>query len=120
MLANLVVKNFIEGRPSLTAVQIAEKLDMPIRLARLIIFDFTETKILIEVKTNKEKEVAYQPGISENALSVKYILDKLDTNGVNDLPIHSKAELENIHKIMNDFDEVLSANKGNILVKDII
>ena len=36
---------------------------MPIRLARLIIFDFTETKILIEVKTNKEKELAYQPGI---------------------------------------------------------
>jgi membrane protein len=120
LIANLVVKNFIAGRPSLTAVQIAEKLDMPIRLARLIIFDFTETKILIEVKTNKEKEVAYQPGISENALSVKYILDKLDTNGVNELPIHSKTELENIHKIMNDFDEVLSANKGNILVKDII
>lgn len=120
LVANMVVKNFIDGKPPMTAVQIAEKLDMPIRLARLIIFDFTETKIFTEVKTDKEKEVAYQPGISESKLSVKYILDALDTKGVNEMPIHSTTELENIHRVMNDFDEILKDNKGNLLVKDII
>ncbi|HTA63774.1 MAG TPA: hypothetical protein VK835_15030, partial [Bacteroidia bacterium] len=80
----------------------------------------TETKIFVEVKTDKEKEVAYQPGISENNLTVKYILDKLDTKGVNELPIHSATELENIHKVMNEFDQVIKDNKGTILVKDII
>ena len=120
LLANLVVKNFIAGKPPLTSTQIAGMLDMPVRLARLIIFDFTETKILVEVKTNNEKEVAYQPGVSENNLTVKYILDKLDTKGVNHLPIHSADELENIHKVMNDFDQVIKENRGNVLVKDII
>ena len=120
LLANLVVKNFIAGKPPLTSTQIAGKLDMPVRLARLIIFDFTETKILVEVKTDKEKEVAYQPGVSENNLTVKYILDKLDTKGVNHLPIHSADELENIHKVMNDFDQVIKDNRGTVLVKDII
>ena len=120
LLANLVVKNFIAGNPPMTSTQIAGKLDMPVRLARLIIFDFTETKILIEVKTDKEKEVAYLPGVSESNLTVKYILDKLDTKGVNHLPIHSADELENIHKVMNDFDQVIKDNKGNVLVKDII
>jgi len=43
LLANLVVKNFIAGNPPMTSTQIAGKLDMPVRLARLIIFDFTET-----------------------------------------------------------------------------
>jgi len=120
LLANLVVKNFMNEKPPLTAVQIAERLDMPIRLARLIIFDFTETKIFSEVKTEKDKELAYQPAVSDAKLSVKYILDKLDNKGVNAMPIHSATELENIHKIMNEFDRVLIDNKGNVLVRDII
>ena len=120
LLANLVVKNFVDGKSPLTSTQIAEKLDMPVRLVRLIIFDFTETKIFTEVKTEKEKELAYQPAVSETKLSVKYILDKLDNKGVNAMPIHSYIEIENIHKIMNEFDQVLIDNKGNVLVKDII
>ncbi len=120
LLANLVVRNFMEGKPALTAAQIAGRLDVPIRLARIIISDFTESEILSEVKTAKEKEIAYQPAISEDKLSVKYILDKLDTKGVNKLPIQSTTELENIHKLMDEFDEVLNENKGNVLIKDII
>ncbi|HEX7412529.1 MAG TPA: YihY/virulence factor BrkB family protein [Bacteroidia bacterium] len=120
LLANLVVKNFMDGKQALTATQISERLDVPIRLSRMIIFDFMETEILCEVKTEKEKEVAYQPAISENTLSVKYILDKLDTKGVNELPIQSTAELQNIHKLMNEFDEVLNENKGNVLISDLV
>ena len=120
LLANLVVKNFIQGKPPLTAAQIAEKLDMPIRLARLIIFDFTETEILCEVKTERERETAYQPAVSENILTVKYILDKLDTKGINELPIQSATELKNIHKMMNEFDEVLNESKANVLIQNIV
>ena len=36
------------------------------------------------------------------------------------MPIHSTHELETIHKVMNDFDEVITVNKGNVLVKDIL
>ena len=120
LLANLVVRNFVEGKHPLTAAQIAEQLDIPIRLARIIISDFTETEILCEVKTEKEKDIAYQPAIAESKLSVKYILDKLDTKGINELPIQSTAELKSIHNLMNEFDEVLNKNKGHVLIKDIV
>ena len=120
LIANLVVKTFTEGKKALTATEIADKLDMPVRLVRMITFDFIETGIFTEVKTKEEKEVAYQPGISENELSVKYILDKIDTKGVNEMPIHSTHELKVIHKVMDDFDEVITQNKGNVLVKDIL
>jgi membrane protein len=120
LVANLVVKNFTDGKAPLTSTQIADQLDLPVRLARMIIFDFTETGIFSEIKTEKEKEVAYQPATSENKLSVKYILDKLDNKGLNKLPIQSTVELENIHKLMNDFDQILHENKENILVRDIL
>jgi membrane protein len=120
LVANVVVKNFTEGRTPLDANQIAKKLDLPIRLARIIIFEFTETGIFNEVKTAEEKDVAYQPGMSESRLTAKFILDTLDKRGVNEIPIQSTQELETIHKLMDDFDEVLTASRGNIMVKDIL
>lgn len=120
LVANLVVKNFIAGKKPLNAAEIAKKLDLPIRLARDILTDFTETGVMNEVKTADEKDMAYQPAISEEKLSCKYVLDKIDTKGLNELPIHSTAELKAIDKLMKDFDEVLSKHKGNVLVKDIL
>ena len=120
LIANLIVKNFIEGGKPYNAIQIATKLDMPVRLARLILNDYVETGILNEVKTSEEKEPAYQPATSENKLTVKFILDTLDTKGVNEMPIHSTHELQAIHRVMDEFDEVIRVNKGNVLVKDIL
>jgi len=120
LLVNMVVTNFIEGKKPLNAVQLADKLDLPIRLARDIIADFVETGILNEVRTSDEKDAAYQPGISEEKLTVKFILDKVDTMGVNELPMHSTKELEAVHRLMNEFDKVISAHKGNVLVKDLL
>lgn len=120
LVANLVVKNFMEEKKPLTAAQIAEKLDMPVRLARIVVTDLAETGIFTEVKTENEKDIAYNPGISESQLTVKYILDKIDTKGVNDMPIHSTHELETIHRLMDDFDQVMTEHRGNVLVKDIL
>jgi membrane protein len=120
LIANLVVKNFEEGEKPMNAIQIADKLDMPVRLARMIISDFVETRIFSEVKTSEEREPAYQPAMSENKLTVKSILDVLDTKGVNEMPIHSTTELQAIHRVMDDFDEVIRKNRENILVKNIL
>ncbi len=120
LIANYVVKNFNEGKPSSTAMQIAKKLDLPIRLARTIIFEFTETGIFNEVKTAVDKETAYQPGISDSKLTVKYIIDKLDEKGINELPIEDSKELAIVNRLMKDMDDVLNTTKGNMLIKDLV
>ncbi|MCD6017852.1 MAG: ribonuclease BN/unknown domain fusion protein [Bacteroidetes bacterium] len=119
LIANYVVKNFNEGKPAPTAMQIAKKLDLPIRLARTIIFEFTETGIFNEVKTPVDKETGYQPGISDSKLTVKFIIDKLDEKGVNELPIEDSKELAIVNRLMKDMDDVLNTSKGNMLVKDL-
>ncbi len=120
LIARHVVKNFNEGKPAQTAIQISSKLDLPVRLARIIIFEFTETGIFNEVKMNDDKEIGYQPGISDSKLTVKYIIDKLDEKGVNELPIENSEEFSTISKLMKDMDDVLNTSKGNMLVKDLI
>jgi|GEM_PF-3234859 len=67
-----------------------------------------------------DKEIGYQPGISDSKLTVKFIIDKLDEKGVNYLPIENGIELKNINRLMDDLNDVLNTSKGNILVKDLV
>ncbi len=119
LIANHVVTNFEKGYEPFTAMDIAKKLDLPVRLARKIIFDFTETGVFNEVKI-KSEEVGYQPGITDSKITVKYILDKLDEKGVNALPMEDNKELQIVQSLMKDMDEVMNTSKGNILIKDLI
>lgn len=119
IIANHVVKNFKDGNPPLTAMQIAKELDLPVRLARNIIFDFTETGIFNEVKMINDKEIGYQPGISDSKLTVKFILDKLDVKGVNELPVDSERDMQKINTLMKQMAELLENKNGELLVSDI-
>ena len=78
-------------------MDISSKLDLPVRLTRLIIFEFTETSVFNEVRMLNDKEIGYQPGISDTKLTVKFIIDKLDEKGVNQLPIENGEELKTEH-----------------------
>ena len=116
----MIVKNFNEGKPALTSVEIAHKLDLPLRLARVIINEFIETGVFNEVKMATDNEIGYQPGITDSKLTVKFIIDKLDEKGVNVLPIDDSKELATVNRLMKDMDEVLNTSKGNTLVKDLV
>lgn len=119
-IANHVVKNFHEGKEPLTAMQIASQLDLPVRLARNVIFDFTETGIFNEVRMPNDKETAYQPGITDSKLTVNYIIDKLDEKGINSLPIENPSELTKLNALTNQMQKMLDDYpQGKVLVKDI-
>ncbi len=120
MICNKIVKNFSNGGNPLTSIQIARDLDLPVRLARTIINELVETKILTEVNTSRDKEIAYQPAISDSKLTIKFIMDRLDEKGVNTLPITDSSELETINRLMLDLDKVMDNEKGNLQVKDIV
>lgn len=120
LIANKVVKNFTEGLPAMTAEEIGAKLDLPVRLVRNIIFEFTETGMFSAIRTDNDKDFAYQPAMSDSKLSVRFVLNTLDKKGVNEIPIQQTGELDSIHHLMDDFDSILEANKGNILVRDIL
>ena len=67
-----------------------------------------------------DKEIGYQPGISDSKLTVKFIIDKLDQKGVNLLPIDDSKEFATVNRLMQDMDDVLNTTKGNTLVKDLV
>jgi len=120
MIANLVAKEFYKGEHPMTSIEIAHKLDLPVRLARKIINEFIEAGIFVEVKTNADKEVVYQPGVTESKFTVKYIITALEKNGVNALPINDTLELIHINQLMQELDKTMDTDLGNSFVKDIV
>jgi membrane protein len=120
MIANLVAKEFYKGEEAMTSVQIANKLDLPVRLARNIINEFVETGIFVEIKTEVMKDVVYQPGITERKFTVKYVIETLEKNGVNSLPINDSAELVHINQLMLEMDKLLDTQLGGSFVRDIV
>jgi membrane protein len=120
MIANLVAKRFHNGEKALGVTGISEALDFPSRLTKNIVNQFVETGIFVEVRTDVDKELVYQPGVTESKFTVQYIIDTLERKGVNDLPINDSNELKRIHELMHDMDKLLDTQPGHLLVKDIV
>ena len=119
LICNLVAKRFYNGDKNLTAREIADELDLPLRLARNIINEFTETGIFTEVKPDDNSETTYIPGITESRLTVKNVLQLIEEKGVNSLPITETEELKSVQLLMNKIDAALDNENGNKFIKDI-
>jgi membrane protein len=120
LIANLVTKRFYNREKSLTVGQISETLDLPSRLTANIINEFVEAGIFVEVRTNDDKEIVYQPGITESKFTVKYLIDTLERKGVNTLPITDSVELHHINELMQQMDKSMDTELGHLNLKDIV
>lgn len=119
LIARLIIKNFSDGIPAMTANEISHKLDIPVRIVRDLIYELYDAKILAETVTKNIKEVAYQPAQDPNRLSLSYVINSLDNRGIDNLPLDHSAELKNIFDIMNSFSKDIEKSSKNILLKDL-
>ncbi|MDK2979254.1 MAG: rane protein [Bacteroidales bacterium] len=120
MVARLIVKRFEQGEEPLTDKEISQKLEIPIRLVRDILFVLRESKILTELVTQQYKEKAYQPAQDINKITVSYVLNAIDHHGVDKILAADSTEKDQIKKLLNDFDLAIQNAKGTMLLKDII
>jgi membrane protein len=120
LIANYVARRFhnLEKLPSVN--DICEKLDLPSRLTRNIVNEFVECGLFVEVRTENNKDVLYQPGIPESKFTVKHLIDTIDRKGVNELPITDSNELQHITELMKQLDRTMDTDLGQVYVKDII
>jgi membrane protein len=120
MIANLVAKRFYNREKALNAIEISEKLDLPTRLTRNLLNEFVEIGIFVEVTSESNKELVYQPGITESGFTVKVLIDAMEKKGVNSLPINDTSELIHINQLMVEMDKLLDTDLGHLNIKDIV
>ncbi len=117
--AHLLIKNFSNGQAPLTAIQISHTLEIPIRLVSQILYEFVESGIASETKTEEYNQFAYQPSRDINILTIKYIFDALEQRGTDEIPVAQTRELKTLSEALKTFNDTIEKSPANRLLKDI-
>jgi membrane protein len=118
-IAHLLIKKFENGDRPLTDSQISAQLEMPIRLVHNILFDLVESGLVSEIKTQADKEFAYQPARDINNLTIQYVLEALDQKGTDDIPVARTEDYQALSDALKKFSEAMESSPANQLLKDI-
>lgn len=114
LLLHSIIKRFEEGLSPQTATQIAAVLDIPHRIASVIIHGLIDANLIRETKTHDEKVFGYVPAMSIEKLNAQTCFDALQNAGINTIELQETAELQRINEIYNSL-----CIENNILLKDV-
>jgi len=119
-LTYVIVKQFEEQKPPLSAEQIVLKYKLPIRIVNEILLKLVEVSILTEVLSGKKGKLkTYQPAIDINQLTVSLLFSKLEIYG-SELFLTNKNELlDTFWQKTLDIKQRSEEHTEQILVKDI-
>ena len=118
-VVHFLVKSFCRGAPPVTLTQILAELKVPESLAEQILEETTAAGIISEVCSKEGSPRAYQPAQDVNLFTVKYVIDKLERQGMDDVPMLSGPDFEKIKESVNRLDEFATKASANVLLKEV-
>ncbi|MBF0479125.1 MAG: YihY/virulence factor BrkB family protein [Candidatus Omnitrophica bacterium] len=118
-ITSILVKRFVKGEKPLTATQISDEVDIPIRLVRDILFELTEAGIISEMQNSAYRLPLYQPAQDVNHLTIQFVTDVLEKKGTGSVPVTHNEELTKLEQSLKHFEDLLKKSPANHLLKDI-
>lgn len=118
-IAELCVSRFTRGEPPLSAEAIAGHLEMPIRLARELLFSLVQANLLSVMEGVSERERRYQPSRDIGEMTIFFVLQQLGAAGISDIPTLKSPELESLRESLAAFERVIEGLHENYLLKDL-
>jgi membrane protein len=116
---HLLVKTFQRGDRPLTDRQISRTLDIPFRLVKGILSALSASGLINRTTTGEEATVAWQPARDINAITIASVLEALDKNGVNELPLELSREFGLLSDAVNAGYDAIRTSPANVALKDI-
>ena len=116
---HLLTKKFSRGEKPLNAHQIANVLEIPVRLVGRLLHELSEVGLVVEIIKGFKNEVAFQPGRTIENITVKFALDEYEKYGITDIPDYQSDEVEKISKYLKDISETIEKSPANVHLKEI-
>jgi membrane protein len=118
-VAHLLIHNFKEGQTPLTDSRISECLEIPIRLLHRILRELVSSRLFVQTRTPVDGKFGYQPARDINGLSIRNVLEAIDQNGLDNIPVAKTEELNVLSDSLKQFSEAMESSPANRLLKDI-
>jgi membrane protein len=119
LIAHRITHNFKEGLKPLTSNQLSRELKIPIRMTKSILIDLVNCNILSEVYTEKAKYSAYQPSQDIERFSIKFIMETLDKEGEEFIPLKDTDLAKKIVTFHEKFYKQIEKMPENAQLKDL-
>jgi membrane protein len=119
MITYVCVRNFLCGEKPSTAEAISRELEVPIRLARSVLSELTEARLLSEVCLDQREDIAYQPACDIDRLSIAAIMHRLDQGGTDTIPIAESSQLNTIRESLRQFCEMNAGSPTNVKLQEL-
>lgn len=118
-VTHCLIRRFVREEPPLTAGQLSQELEMPVRLLNDILFALEKSHIISSTGVEKEGETGYLPACDINKLTVQYVIDAVEQNGINALPVAHTEAWETLRGTLQTFQSELKKLPANRLLKDL-
>ena len=118
-IVHQVVQNLTAGAEPMTAAQLSARIETPLRLVNHILFDLTGSGILVETKTDSEKEPGFVAARDIHTLTISSVLGALDTNGLDSIPLSKSKVHDQLSAALKQIREAAAASPANRLLKDL-
>jgi membrane protein len=119
LITQRIVRRFCDGEKPCDASGLSHELEIPVRLVRQLLYDLSESGILSEVKKGEDRELAYQPAIDVDKITVKFVIDRLQQRGTSSIPVICSRELDKLSDCLRQFGENLEKSPANLLLKNL-
>lgn len=119
LMTHLLVKHFSAGDRPLSPEQIANKLEMPIRLVRQIADELVESGVLSELCSVKTGESTYQPARGLDFYRINYVIESMEQRGSDHIPVAKSEELGRLSDCLKALGELVEKSPSNMLLKEI-
>ena len=111
----LIIKQFKEGNPAISALSISQFYDLPIGLVTKIIDELIDINLVSVIKHSGS--VTYQPAVDINVITLKMIQERLLNKGAKDFLKEFDGKFE---KQINTLRQTLNNVSADILLKDLV
>lgn len=118
-ITHIIVKQFENQLPPLSAEKIASNYKLPIRIVNELIVKLVDVSILIEIRSENSKNKAYQPALDINQLTVNLLFTKLENHGSEMFLSNKNEMLDLFWQKMLEIEKQSEAQNAQLLVKDI-
>ncbi len=118
-ITQLCIERFKAAQNALSDIQIAEEIEIPIRLVRNLIYELVGAGVLVEIRTESQKSTAYHPGRPLESLTIQGVLDALDKKGITDFPITRTSEFDFLSEQVRKMHDLFINSQDNVLLKEI-
>lgn len=116
-----LIRNFVNNKGGSRPEEIAEELNLPVRIIRDVLFDLESAGILLSVMNERDEKITmYVPAKDIHTITISMILNNVEDFGEYNFKLTSSPQMDKVNKLLDSIKEEIQHLQLNVKIIDLI